>query len=164
MEEKRALLLHFVAAIAYRTQKALRGARVEFATFRAARHVRTPHELVAHMDSVLGYACTFFVGGSYRVPPMSEFGAEVARLHATIERLAELIAREAEWREISPERLLQGPLADAMTHAGQLAMLRRLAGDPIPPENFVFADVSPSNLGPDQPLPAAPDEEWPERP
>ena len=65
---------------------------------------------------------------------------------------------------IAPEQLLQGPFADAMTHAGQLAMLRRLSGFPIPPENFVFAKVSAENLGPDQPPPARPDREWPERP
>jgi hypothetical protein len=51
-----------------------------------------------------------------------------------------------------------------MTHAGQLAMLRRLAGSPIPPENFLVADVSPDNLGPDQPEPASPDRDWPDRP
>jgi hypothetical protein len=65
---------------------------------------------------------------------------------------------------ITPEILLQGPFADAMTHAGQLAMLRRMAGSPVPPENFIFATISPANLGPDQPSPVAPDKDWPERP
>jgi hypothetical protein len=51
-----------------------------------------------------------------------------------------------------------------MTHAGQLAILRRLAGHPVPPENFIFAEINPANLGPDQPLPAQPDDDWPERP
>ncbi len=50
-----------------------------------------------------------------------------------------------------------------MTHAGQLAMLRRLAGDPVPPENFVFAEIDPANLGSRQPPPARPDDDWPER-
>jgi len=67
-------------------------------------------------------------------------------------------------KEASEEMLLQGPLSDAMTHAGQLAILWRLAGSPIPPENFVFADISPENLGPDQPLPVCPDKECPEAP
>jgi hemin uptake protein HemP len=89
---------------------------------------------------------------------------EVSRFHQTLTELASLVAVESEWRRISPEQLLQGPLSDAMTHAGQLAMLRRLAGDPVPPENFVFAQVDPTNLGPSQPLPASPDAEWPERP
>jgi len=164
MDDKNALLIHCLAALAYRTQKALRGAPPEFATFRAAPNVRTPHELVCHMDSVLGYACTFFVGGEYRVPPLPEFAAEIERFHTTISRLADLIAAESGWRGITPEQLLQGPLADAMTHAGQLAMLRRLAGHPVPPENFVFAEVSASKLGPEQPPPARPDEDWPERP
>lgn len=164
MDEKRSLLLHFLAALAYRTQKALRGAPAEFAAFRAGPKVRTPHELVAHMDSVLGYARTLFEGGGYRVPPLPDFGAEVERFHATLAALARVIEAENEWERISPERLLQGPLSDAMTHAGQLAMLRRLAGCPVPPENFVFAEISRANLGPDQPEPARPDEEWPERP
>lgn len=164
MDDKKALLLHFLAALAYRTQKALRGAPAEFAAFRAGPKVRTPHELVAHMDSVLGYARTFFVGGAYRAPPLPEFGAEVERFHATLAGLARVIEAEIEWKGISPERLLQGPLSDAMTHAGQLAMLRRLAGCPVPPENFVFASVDAANLGPEQPEPASPDAEWPERP
>ena len=164
MDEKRALLLHFLAALAYRTQKALRGAPAGFAAFRAGPKVRTPHELVAHMDSVLGYARTFFVGGAYRVPPLPDLAAEVERFHATLAELARVIGAETEWKGISPERLLQGPLSDAMTHAGQLAMLRRLAGDPVPPENFVFAEIDPGNLGSRQPPPARPDEDWPERP
>jgi len=52
---------------------------------------------------------------------------------------------------------------DAMTHAGQLAMLRKLAGCPVPPENFIMAKIGPENLGPDQPLPTSPDENWSER-
>jgi hypothetical protein len=60
--------------------------------------------------------------------------------------------------------LLQGQFSDAMTHAGQLAMLRRLAGDPVPPANFIYATISPDNLGPNQPMPVSPDAVWPEKP
>jgi hypothetical protein len=60
----------------------------------------------------------------------------------------------------TPARLLQGPLADAMTHAGQLAMLRRLAGSPIHPENFIVAAIEAENVGPEQPEPVSPDEAW----
>ena len=66
--------------------------------------------------------------------------------------------------EISEERLLQGPFSDAMTHAGQLAMLRRLAGIPVPPENFVQAKIDSQYVGPEQPEPFSPDETWPEAP
>ncbi len=164
MDARRAMLRHFLAALAYRTQKALRGAPPEFADFRAAPKVRTPHELLLHMDSVLGYARTFFVGGEYRPEAMPTFAEEVARFHRKLESLARHLESGAPLRGTTPERLLQGPFADAMTHAGQLAMLRRLAGSPVPPENFIVADISPDNLGPDQPPPVSPDGEWPEAP
>ncbi len=65
---------------------------------------------------------------------------------------------------MTEERLLQGPFSDAMTHAGQLALLRRLAGAPVPPENFIVAEIEPDRLGPNQALPVSPDKDWPEAP
>ena len=164
MDDQRLLLRHFLAALAYRTQKALRGAPPEFAAFRAAPQVRTPHELIHHMDSVLGYARTFFIGGSYRPPALPEFAAAVAHFHGTLADLGHHLELGTEFRGITAEVLLQGPFSDAMTHAGQLAMLRRIAGDPVAPENFIFATISSANLGPDQALPVSPDRDWPERP
>ncbi len=73
------------------------------------------------------------MGRNYRGAPLSEFGAEIARFHATISRSADLSANEAQWRGITPEQLLQGPLAGALTQAGQLAMRWRLTGHPLPP-------------------------------
>ena len=164
MNEKREMLRHFLAALAYRTQKALRGAPPDFGSFRSAPKVRTPLELVRHMDSVLGYARTYFTGGSYQPPELSDFQAVILHFHEVLSDLARHLAEGAECRGITAEQFLQGPFSDAMTHAGQLAMLRRLAGSPVPPENFIFAEVSTKNLGPNQPLPARPDKDWPERP
>ncbi len=164
MDETRRLLRHFLAAIAYRTQKALRGAPESFAGFAAGNQARTPHELVRHIDSVLGYAATFFTGGRYRPPRCDDFGEQVRRFHLRLEELARHLEAGTPLRGTTPEKLLQGPFADAMTHAGQLALLRRLAGSPVPPENFVVAAISADNLGPDQPFPASPDAEWPEAP
>jgi len=156
MDEKRALLCHFLAALAYRTQKALRGAPESFQSFRAAPTVRTPLELIRHMESVLGYARTFCIGGAYNQVPLSDFESEIVRFHKTIEDLAQHLETGTPLNGISLEQLLQGPFSDAMTHAGQLAMLRRLAGSPVPSENFVYADVRSSNLGPSQPAPVMP--------
>ena len=164
MDAKREMLRHFLAALAYRTQKALRGAPASFATFRAAPRTRTPQELVLHMDSVLGYARTFFVGGEYRPEALPQLADEVARFHDKLESLVRHLEESTPFVGTTPERMLQGPFADAMTHAGQLAMLRRLAGSPVPPENFIVADISAGNVGPDQPAPVSPDEEWPEAP
>ena len=160
MTESRRLLQHFVAALAYRTQKALRGAPDHFAEFRAGTHVRTPHELVWHMTGVIGYARTMLHGGTYVPPRMPTFSAEVARFHEALSALREDFADPALEARISDEQFLQGPLSDAMTHAGQLAMLRRLAGSPVASENFIFAEVRRENVSAEQPEPAAPDRWW----
>ena len=165
MDEKQKLLRHFLAALAYRTQKALRDAPAEFGTFRIADAVRTPTELVRHMTSVLGYARTFFVGGKYRAEPLPLLKDEVSRFHEMLEDIARHIEIGAPMlEEISAEQLLQGPFSDAMTHAGQLALLRRLAGNPVAPENFVFAGINAERLGIEQAEPLRPDEEWDEAP
>jgi hypothetical protein len=85
-------------------------------------------------------------------------------LDATFRRKAGECSAGTDLRGITEERLLHGPFSDAMTHAGQLAVLRRLAGSPVPPENFIEAAVDPANLGPDQPAPVSPDAIWPEGP
>jgi hypothetical protein len=165
VEDKRDVLRHFLAALAYRTQKALRGAPPDFGGFRAAAGLRTPAELVQHMTSVLGYARTFFVGGQYRPDPLPSLEAEVVRFHEMLADLARHLKAGTRMAQgVTPERLLQGPFSDVMTHAGQLAMLRRLAGSPVAPENFIVATVDPDRLGPEQPDPVSPDELWPEAP
>jgi hypothetical protein len=159
MDVQQALLKHFLAAIAYRTQKALRGAPDAFTEFRAGANVRTPHELIWHMTGLIGYARTHFLGGVCQPEKLSSFDQEIRRFHDVLEDLGRLLD-EKPLREISAEQLLQGPLADTMSHVGQLAMLRRLASSPVPPESFVRAKISATNLGPDQPAPAAPDPGW----
>lgn len=160
MTPSRRLLRHFLAALAYRTQKALRGAPADFGDFRAAGNVRTPHELLWHMTGLMGYARTFLRGGDYAPPAVASLAAEVARFHEQLALLAADLADPALTSRLTDEQFLQGPLADAMTHAGQLALLRRLAGAPVPSENFIHAAVDPGNLGPEQPEPAAPDRWW----
>jgi hypothetical protein len=159
-QSKSQLLCHFLAALAYRTQKALRGAPQGFADFRVAEGVRTPCELIRHMTGVIGYARTHLVGGTWRPEPLPTFSDEIKRFHETLESLAQCIDKESNFGDTLPERLLQGPLADAMTHAGQLAMLRRLYGSPVPSENFIKADINSSNLGSDQSDPVSPDRDW----
>lgn len=166
MDRDRELLRHFLAAIAYRTQKALREAPDSFPDFAAGRSTRTPVEILRHMTSLMGYVRTLFVGGSYpRKPdPLPTFADEVRRFHGMLEAVAELIATRLRECPITPEQLLQGPLSDTMTHVGQLALLRRLADAPVPPENFIHADIRADRLGPQQAPPASPDAHWPERP
>lgn len=166
MDRDRQLLQHFLAAIAYRAQKALRGAPDHWPSFAAGHQVHSPVEILRHMTSLLGYTCTLFLGGSYPVKPdpLPTFDDEIARFHEMAQAVGDLLESGTPFRDISSEQLLQGPFADIMTHVGQLALLRRLADDPIAPENFVFADISRDRLGAQQAMPARPDKHWPERP
>lgn len=160
------LIQHVLAAIAYRLQKAVRDAPAHYPSYSAGNRIRTPSELLRHMTSVLGYTRTFAVGGTYPFDPgpLVTFEEEQARFHEMLESLSSHLAADGSIGTLSAQQLLQGPLADVMTHVGQLAMLRRLAGDPVAPENFIFADVRADRLGADQPAPARPDAHWPEAP
>ena len=160
MNESRKLLQHFLGALAYRAQKALRDAPPSFADFRIAATSRTPHELVWHMTGVIGYARTMLHGGDFEPPRLSSLDEEIARFHDTLAALSADFADASLEARISDEQFLQGPLSDAMTHAGQLAMLRRVHGTPVPSENFIFAKVSAENVTRLQAMPAAPDTDW----
>ena len=166
LELTRHLLRHYLAAIAYRTQKALRDAPEHYPDFSAGNQVRTPVEILRHMTSLMGYTRTLFLGGSYpvRPEPLPTFAEEVTRFHEMLQALGDLLERGEPLSEITEEQLLQGPLADAMTHVGQLALLRRLADSPVAPESFIYAEVRADRLGPSQATPARPDRHWPERP
>ena len=153
------MLRHFLASLAYRLQKALREAPSDFGEFRVSPDVRNPREVVKHMTSVLGYARTFFVGGDYRPESLGTLEEEVERFHTLLESLSEHFGT-GDFSRMSPERFLQGPLSDAMSHAGQLAMLRRLFDSPVPPENFIMAHIDAGNVSADQSKPVSPDEEW----
>jgi hypothetical protein len=160
---KRALLRHFLATLAYRTQKALRGAPPDFEDFAAGNLVRTPLELVRHMTGLLGYARARFREEAYQGPAPADFRTEVRRFHHMLEDVSDHLRGGDALSAITLERLLQGPLSDAMTHAGQLALLRRLHGSPIPPEDFAGADVDAARLGENQPAPKTPMARWPEK-
>ncbi len=159
-DDKYALLLHFLAALAYRTGKTVEGSGEDFGGFEAGNGVRSPKNLIRHMRSVLGYARTHFIGGSYRAESLPSFSDEIASFHEMLESLGEHLRKGSPMTGTTPEKMLQGPFADAMTHAGQIAMLRRMAADPVPAENFIVADISPDRLGPEQAAPVAPDQNW----
>jgi hypothetical protein len=158
--ESRQLLQHFLAVLAYRTQKALRGAPDDFADFRPAPTARTPYELLWHMTGLIGYARTMFHGGDFEPPRLASITDEVVRFHDLLDALRQDLDNPTLSAKISDSQFLQGPFADAMTHVGQLAYLRRLHGVPVPAENFIFATVDARNVSRDQPLPNAPDPDW----
>jgi len=141
------MLRHTVATLAYRAGKTLRGAPPEFAGFRAGPTSRTPGEIVAHLGDLMDWALSVAEGHEkwYNSAPLGwEEGA--ARFFASIEAFDRRLASGAPLG-CSVERLFQGPIADALTHTGQIAMLRRLAGYPVRGENYSRAEIVAGRCG-----------------
>jgi hypothetical protein len=152
-EEKRAFLRHTLATIAYRGGKAVRGAPESFATFRAAPTSRTPAEIVAHLGDLFDWALSIAQGTERwtNSQPLA-WDREVARFFDTLHRLDAYLASDAPIAA-PPEQLFQGAIADALTHVGQLTLLRRVAGAPVRGENYYRADIVAGRVGSEQTTP-----------
>lgn len=142
------ILRHFLAALGYRAGKAIRGAPENFGEFCPGHGIRKPVEIVAHMSAVLMHGLSFLGGPQPARFANGTWEEEVRRFYAILEALDRSFASGAKPDGRTEEQLLQGPLADAMTHVGQLAMLRRMAGSPLPKEDFDEADIRPGDLLP----------------
>lgn len=146
-------LRHTLATLAYRGGKAVRDVPEAVASFKASPTTRTPAEILAHVGDLLDWSLTLVEGRhEWHDSKPLPWAEEVARFHAG---LAALDARLADERPLScvPERLFQGPIADALTHVGQIALLRRMAGSPVRGENYFRAEVVAGRVGPDQEAP-----------
>jgi len=151
MDTKVEMLRHTVATLAYRAGKALRGAPPEFAEFDGAS--RTPAQILAHMGDLFDWALTLANGKQawHNSTPLP-WDREGARFFAALEAFDRRLAGAAPLAE-SPEKLFQGPVADALTHTGQLAMLRRLAGCTMSGENYHVAEIVVGRVGIEQAAP-----------
>jgi len=151
MDEKRALLRHSLAALAYRATRALENAPQEFAGFTGAG--RTPAAILAHMGDLFDWALSMAEGRQrwHNSQPLS-WAEEQQRFFAALGAFDAYLA-SAEPVHAPMERLLQGPVADALTHVGQLAMLRRMAGSAARGENFYVASIAVGQVSAEQPAP-----------
>jgi hypothetical protein len=138
---KRELLRHAVATLAYRASKAIRDAPPELSTFRVGDVTRTPVQLVAHLGDLFEWALSMAEGQQrWHVATPGTWEDESARFFAALARFDEYLASD---RPLGTrvEKLMQGPVADGLTHVGQIMMLRRLANSPVRSENFAIADI-----------------------
>lgn len=157
ISEKREMLRQFTASIAYHGTKAIRDAPAMYPEFNLGGGARTPRQILHHITGVLTYAHSFFEDYETTNLDHQEWDTEINCFYEILAKLDNSL-KEKGPRTVTEEQLLQGPLSDAMAHIGQLLMLRRLAGNPIPSENFIFADIAKGRVGPDQSEPVAPDE------
>jgi hypothetical protein len=154
MDEKRELLRHLLASLAYRAARALEGAPDHFAGFAGAG--RMPVQILAHMGDLLDWALTAAVGKEHwHASQPSVWKQEKQRFFQSLGALDAFLASGGPM-QAPIERLIQGPVIDAFTHVGQLAMLRRLSGSPIRGENLYVAEIAAGQVGADHPAPVQP--------
>jgi hypothetical protein len=153
MDDKRTLLRHVLGTIAYRGGKTLRDAPPGFAGFKAGDTTRSPAEILAHIGDLFEWALSAAKGAQVWKESMPlEWDAEVHRFFATLASLDAYFASDLPLGA-SAEQLFQGPLADALTHVGQMALLRRLAGASVKGENYFKADIAVGRVGASQAAP-----------
>jgi hypothetical protein len=142
------------ATVAYRAAKVLRDVPPEFARFSCGASTRRPVQIVAHMADLTAWSVTIARGEmKWTAGGSDDWGREVARFFEGLRSLDAALAEEGSFKG-SIDKLIQGPLADALTHVGQLAMLRGMAGIAMKPESYARAAIEPGRVGPDQ-APAA---------
>lgn len=151
----RELLRHALAVLAYRGAKPLRDAPPEFASFDTGGG-HTPLAIVAHLGDLLDWALTHARGEpKWVAAPPAAWDVQVARFFAALAALDERLAAP-EPPACDCRRLLAGPVADALTHVGQLMMLRRMSGAPVYGENYFVADIATGRVGAEQAPPVRP--------
>ena len=150
MEAKRELLRHTVATLAYRGGKAVRAAPEGFGAVRASPTGRSALEILAHICDLLEWALWLSKGQhKWRDAQPESWEVQVDRFFEGLGRLDKYLASD-QALENPPEKLFQGPIADALNHVGQIATLRRLAGSPVRGENYFKAEIVVGRVGPEQ--------------
>jgi hypothetical protein len=144
------MLRHAIATLAYRGGKTVRESPAEFAGFVASIGARTPAQILAHLGDLLDWALAIARNRpEWHDSPPLPWEQEAERFFAALTRFDAHLA-SVEPLAVPVEKLFQGPIADALTHVGQLAMLRRMAGVPMCGENYFVADIEVGRVGPDQ--------------
>jgi hypothetical protein len=150
VDSKREMLRHCLATLAYRGDKVLRDAPDEFANYRANETTRTPAAILAHLGDLIDWALTMArEEQAWQNSDTLPWQDGANRFFASLTALDDYLA-SSETLGVSEEKLFQGPIADALTHVGQLAMLRRMAGSPIRGENYFKADIEIGRVGAEQ--------------
>ena len=149
----RDLLRHCLATIAYRASKVLRDVPDSFGEFQAGQKSRTPVQILAHVGDLLDWGLSMANGEqAWHDSKPLPWPQEVARFFQSLKHFDKYLEGDGVLHA-SAQKLFQGPVADALNHIGQIAMLRRLAGVPIKGENYYKADIETGQVGPEQPPP-----------
>jgi len=154
IDSPQATLRQLAATLAYRAAKVLRDAPPDFGRHAFGDATRQPVKIVGHMGDLMIWGVSIARGGFEWKPAGGEdWQTEVDRFFSGLAELDAAIADPG--FNGSVEKLIQGPLADALTHVGQLAMLRGMIGKPVRPESYAKAAITAGRVGLDQEPPKA---------
>ena len=144
------MIRHLAATLAYRASKVLRDAPASFGALAIGPATRRPVEIVAHMADLMMWSHSLARGEHvWNAGGSTDWATEVQRFFVGLETLDALLVSHP-LPDGAAEKLIQGPLADALTHVGQLAMLRGLAGAAVRPESYARAEIVAGRVGLDQ--------------
>ena len=153
-DSSRQLLRHTLATLAYRAGKTVRDCPESFASFSTGEKGRTPANILAHMGDLFDWALSIAKGKeAWNNSTPLPWPQEVDRFFKTLQAFDDFLASDAPL-PITAEKLFQGPVADALTHTGQLAILRRMAGCIMRSENYFRAEITAGRVGKDQTTPS----------
>jgi hypothetical protein len=149
-DSARQLLRHALATVAHRGGKVVREVPAEFSSFSLGSGCMSAGKILAHLSDLLEWPARMAAGDRvWRNSTPQEWEEDVRRFHASLAALDAILASDRPLDAIPLNNLLQGPVADALTHVGQLAMMRRVAGSPIQSENYFAAEIAAGRVGPD---------------
>jgi len=152
-DPKRELLRHALATLAYRGGKAMHNAPANFADYRCGETSRMPGQILAHIGDLLDWGLSIARGKqTWRDSGVQNWNQDVERFFSGLKAFDDFLASDHPL-DAAPEKLLQGPIADALTHVGQIAMLRRMAGAPVKGESYFAAEIVPGRVGREQTAP-----------
>jgi len=150
MTDSRTLLRHTLATLAYRGGKAIRNAPATFSSYGAPDTSRTPAKILAHIGDLLDWGLSMADGRrEWHDSTPLPWDQECERFFSALTKFDDYLASDQSL-QAPAEKLFQGPVADALTHVGQIAMLRRIAGAPMKSENYYAAEVTIGRIGADQ--------------
>jgi len=153
MADSRPFLRHTIATLAYRGAKAIRNAGPNFADYGLPETTRTPAKILAHIGDLMDWGLAMAAGRrEWKDSLPLPWEKECERFFAALKKFDDYLASEKPL-EVPIEKLFQGPIADALTHVGQIAMLRRMAGVPMKGENYFVAEITVGRVGADQAAP-----------
>ena len=152
-DSARQLLRHMVATLAYRGSKAVRNAPENFSTFTCGGGCRSAGQILAHVGDLLDWSLSMASGNQkWQDSKPQSWSEDVERFHSALIALDAYLASDKPL-QAPIEKLFQGPVSDALTHIGQIAIMRRLAGSPVKGENYFIADIVAGRVGPEQARP-----------